>query len=149
MFSSIDWANLGNDWRRDLMIFLDSSYFIELMDEKNRNYRNDIKIGDYITDLNESTVINTTVLVETLNRTVGTQEVVKQLHDNLRAENIVIQLTDEDYLDSLKINGWLDNSINYSDCTIIKTMMTMGITKIVTFDNDFEKINGFSVISKI
>ena len=99
--------------------------------------------------LNESTVINTTVLVETLNRTVGTQEVVKQLHDNLRAENMVIQLTDEDYLDSLKINGWLDNSINYSDCTIIKTMMTMGITKIVTFDNDFEKINGFNVISKI
>lgn len=52
------------------MIFLDSSYFIELMDEKNRNYRNALKIGEYIADLNESTVINTTVLVETLNRTV-------------------------------------------------------------------------------
>ena len=89
------------------------------------------------------------VLVETLNRSVGKKDDVKQLWDDLHVNNIVIQLSDEDYLKSLEINGWFNNSINYSDCTIIQTMMSMGINRIVSFDGGFKKIGKYDVISAI
>lgn len=60
---------------------------------------------------------------------------------------MVVNLTRDDYLKSLDINCWFGNSINYSDCTIINTMFSMGITKIATFDDDFDKIDGFDIIS--
>lgn len=108
-----------------------------------------MKIKEYIEDLNETTVINTTVLVETLNKSVGTNDEIKKLYKDLHNKNQEIQLTDKDYLKSLEINSWYGNSINYSDCTIIKTMMDMHINNIVSFDNAFKKINSFNVITCI
>ncbi len=66
--------------------------------------------------MNETTVINTTVLVETLNRAVGIEYNVKNLYNHLQDENVVVQLTEKDYIQSLEINGWFGSSINYSDC---------------------------------
>ena len=94
------------------MIFLDSGYFIGLMDKKDDNHEDAIEIENYLNYADESTVVNTTVLVETLNRSVGKKDDVKQLWDDLHVNNIVIQLSDEDYLKSLEINGWFNNSIN-------------------------------------
>ena len=33
-------------------------------------------------------------------------------------------------------------SVNYSDCTILKTMMDNNVSVVVSFDSDFDKING-------
>jgi predicted nucleic acid-binding protein len=99
--------------------------------------------------LNETTVINTTVLVETLNRSVKIGDNLRNLYDGMYDENMVVQLTDRDYLKSLEINAWFGNSINYSDCTIINTMMAMGITRIVSFDDGFKKAGQYDVISCI
>ena len=91
-------------------------------------------------------MINTTVLVETLNRVTGSYDIVKKVHDDLHAKNKVVQLTDEDYEQSLEVSAWFGNSINYSDCTILNTMMGMGIDTIVSFDSDFRKIDILDVI---
>lgn len=131
------------------MYFLDTCYFKGLMDSKDKNHKDALKIEDYLIGSNEKTVINTTVLVETLNWSVGTRDDVKKLYGDLHENNQVIQLTGHDYLKSLEINGWFDNSINYSDCTILRTMFAMGISKIVSFDNDFKKIDALSVISSM
>lgn len=131
------------------MIFLDTCYFKGIMDKKDVHHKDALKINKCLDNLDETTVINTTVLVETLNWSVGTNDVVKDLYHDLHAKNQVIQLTGKDYLKSLEINGWYGNSINYSDCTIINTMMDMGINQIVSFYSDFEKIKAFNVISSI
>lgn len=128
------------------MIFLDSGYFKALKDDTDYNHDESLKIESYLTDSNETTVINTTVLVETLNRVSGSYDVVKQVYNELYSKNQVIQLTDKDYLNSLEINAWFGNSINYSDCTILNTMMAMGIDTIVSFDSDFKKIDVLDVI---
>lgn len=128
------------------MIFLDSGYFKALKDDTDYNHDESLKIESYLTDSNETTVINTTVLVETLNRVSGSYDVVKQVYNELYSKNQVIQLTDKDYLNSLEINAWVGNSINYSDCTILNTMMAMGIDTIVSFDSDFKKIDVLDVI---
>lgn len=131
------------------MIFLDTCYFKALMDDADLHHDDALRIENYIDDFNENTVINTTVLVETLNWSVGTDDNVEYLYNDLNSQNHVVQLTDEDYLKSVMINGWYGNSINYSDYTIITTMMNMGIHRIVSFDGDFKKIKGYQVISSI
>lgn len=131
------------------MIFTDTGYYIGLLDEKDSHHEESIKIRDKLQEYNETTVINTTVLVETLNQSVGTCDNVEELYENLKEENEVIPLTKQDYLKSLEINGWYGNTLNYSDCTIVKTMMNMGITKIVSFDGCFKKIGKYEVISMV
>lgn len=130
------------------MIFLDTGYFKGLIDEKDVHHETALNIKDYLNYSNETTVINTTVLVETLNKTKGIEN-INGIYDEINSENQIIPLTREDYLKSLMINGWYMNSINYSDCTIINTMMKLKIRKIVSFDRGFEKIKGYHVISNI
>ncbi|WP_407421513.1 PIN domain-containing protein [Methanobrevibacter sp.] len=131
------------------MIFLDSGYFKGLMNYKDAHHNDSLKIQEYLNNSNETTVINTTVLVETLNNTVKTNILAKDMFNVLYSQNQIIQLTYEDYLKSLEVNMWYGNSINYGDCTIINTMINMSIIDIVTFDSDFEKVNGFNIISSI
>ena len=73
------------------MIFLDSGYFKALNDDKDLNHEESLKIESYLECSNEITVINTTVLVETLNRVSGSYDVVKQVHNELYTKNQVIQ----------------------------------------------------------
>lgn len=37
-------------------------------------------------------------------------------------------------------------SINFSDCTIVNSMIKHSITRIVSFDSDFDKIGAFERI---
>ena len=132
------------------MIFLDTSYYKGLLDKKDIHHKDSLKISEYLNEsTNEITVINTTVLVETLNWIAGTRDVVRNIFDSILEDNKMIYLTPEDYLKSLEINGWYDNSINYSDCTILNTMMNLGIRKIVSFDSDFKKLKKYNVISSL
>lgn len=131
------------------MIFLDTGYFRGLLDSRDAHHNDSLEIKEFIDNFNETTVINSTVLFETLNRSVGFEDNIKCLYDDLCDDNVVIPLTDEDYLHSLEVNRWFGNTINYNDCTIIHTMMDMGIQRIVSFDNSFKKIQEYEVISSL
>ena len=128
------------------MIFLDTGYFKGLFDKKDAHHANALKIKDYLDDSNETTVINTTVLVETLNRSFKTRIPVDEVYDDLYSENHVVELTNKDYLKAIGVSIWFGYSINYSDCTILNTMVELGINEIVSFDGAFKKIKGCSVI---
>ena len=128
------------------MIFLDTGYFKGILDSKDNHHKEALKIEDYLKNSNETTVINTTVLVETLNWFVGTNNDVEELFNDLKRKNRLICLTNEDYLNSLELNRWLNNSLNYSDCTIFNTMVDWGIRKIVSFDEGFRNIGSLHVI---
>ncbi|MBQ2635258.1 MAG: PIN domain-containing protein, partial [Methanobrevibacter sp.] len=54
----------------------------------------------------------------------------------------VVFLTSEDYNESLKLFKYYNLSVNYSDCTILKTMMDNNVSVVVSFDSDFDKIKG-------
>ena len=79
------------------MIFLDTGYFKALYDEKDPHHNASLKIKDYINEHKETTVINTTVMVETLNRAKGPHDIVEKIYDDLHDKNQVIELTDDDY----------------------------------------------------
>ena len=97
---------------------------------------------------NESTLINSTVILEILNN------LNKKRYENVRQEvlNLLYQmdnihyLTEEDYNNSLNLCKHYNFSVNYSDCTIIKTMEKYNVNIVLSFDGDFDKVNGINRI---
>ena len=63
---------------------------------------------------------------------------------NNACENVF--LSNDDYLNAMKICDYYNNSINYSDCLILITMQNKGISKIVSFDDGFKKVNNLTII---
>ena len=87
------------------MIFLDSSYLKGLINADDSFHQKALSVSDFIDDLNEMTVINTTVIVETLNWSVKTNTFANRIYDDLKEENRVIKLTHDDYLTLLCKNS--------------------------------------------
>lgn len=126
------------------MIFIDSSYYIARLLVDDKYHRRAKEIENH---LNEKKIINSTVLTETLNAfTRCGGKSVKDLFNVLTEMNEVVYLSPSDYQEAADIFNYYDSSINYSDCTVLQSMQNLGITKIVSFDEDFSKIRGLSVI---
>lgn len=128
------------------MIFLDSSYIKGLI-LKNDDYNHlSKKIKPYLK--HEAKVINTTVLVEVLNaiKVNNYNQDLNELISSLVNLDIFDFLLMDDYEKSLEWFNYFDRNINFSDCTIINTMINLKINKIVSFDSDFDKIRGFEWI---
>lgn len=128
------------------MIFLDSSYIKGLILKKDKYNHLSKKIKPLIK--NETKVINVTVLVEVLNAVKKTnyEGDIEELLGCLLDLDIFDFLDVSDYEDSMKWFKYYDKSINFSDCTIINTMINRKITKVASFDSDFDKVKGFSRI---
>lgn len=128
------------------MIFVDTSYLIALMNDKAKKHQEALTLLDSIE--NESTLINSTVLVEMTNN------LNKKRYESKRQEiiNLIYAMDKIDYLskqdfdDSFKLWKQYNHSVNYSDCTIVHTMHKHNVTNILSFDGDFGKINGINMI---
>ena len=85
---------------------------------------------------------------ETLNAFTGKGgKIGKDLFDVILEMFDIEYLSDDGYREAMDIYLGYDSAINYSDCTILATMFKNGINKIATFDSDFEKINGLSLLN--
>lgn len=126
------------------MIFIDSSYYIARLIEKDRFHKRSIELES---QLNEKRYINSTVLNETLNAfsSFGGAD-INDLFLYLNEMNEVIYLNENDFIESVNLSKYYDSSINFSDCTVLQSMQKLGINKIVSFDEDFYKIKGLTVI---
>lgn len=126
------------------MIFIDSSFLLALLLKSDINHNKALELGD---NFHENKMINTTVLTETLNafNAVGGKTGFS-LYENLKRMFEIDYLTINDYDESINIYLNYDSSINYSDCTILRSMQKNNIFKIATFDSHFKKVNGIEVI---
>ena len=127
------------------MIFVDTTFLIALLIKTDPLHEKALKIGGTI---HEKKVINNTVLNETLNAFTGKGgKAGKELYQVILEMFDIIYLDEKDYENAIDIYLNFNSSINYSDCTILSTMIENKINRIVTFDSDFNKINGIDVIS--
>lgn len=128
------------------MLFIDSCYIIALMNKKARKHEEALRLLPLIE--NESTLINSTVLLEILNN-LGKKRYESKRQDIidllLNMDNIYY-LNETDYAEALELCKYYGFSVNYSDCTIIKTMERYKINNIVSFDGDFDKVKGINRI---
>ena len=123
------------------MIFVDTSYLLALINPKDKFNKRAIELKKVLG--NEKRVINSSVLLEFANslRIYGGKksneiiQLIKRTH-----EIIYLNQEDYDYSEIIFLN--YDAKINFSDCTIIRTMEEEKISKIVSFDSDFDKIDG-------
>ena len=120
---------------------MDSSYLIGLIIDNDQHHTKAVELKPYLK--NEKKLINNTVLVETLNNikstnhSIDTDEIVNSI---LKLDSIEF-LTREDYFKSIELFNYYNQSINYSDCTILYTMQQYSLNTIVSFDSDFDKVN--------
>lgn len=128
------------------MLFIDTCYLLSLINVMETNHEKAVKLLEYIDE--EETLINSTVLIEMLNRLKKKryEKYRNTIIDLIYNMDNIHYLTTEDYNKSLKTCKNYDFSINFSDCTILESMKQFNVTHIVSFDSDFDKANNIKRI---
>ena len=127
------------------MIFVDTTFLIALLIKTDPLHEKALEISETI---RERKVITNTVLNETLNAFTGKGgKAGKELYQVILEMFDIIYLDEKDYENAIDIYLNFNSSINYSDCTILSSMVKNKINRIVTFDSDFNKIKGINVIN--
>ena len=127
------------------MIFVDTSFLIALLIKTDSHHEKALKIAESI---HERKVINSTVMNETLNAFTGKGgKIGKELYQIIEEMFDIEYLNQSDYEHAMEIYLHFDSSINFSDCTILSTMIRNKIDKIISFDSDFEKVKGIKIIN--
>ena len=135
----------------NLMIFLDSSFILALFNKNEvKNHEKAKKLLENNPNLDKvPKAINSIVLNEVLNK-------LKKSYYNEKREQIIsfllnmdkiIFVSENDYKKAIKLYKKYDYSINYSDWLIILSMEKEGLTDILSFDNDFNKVKEINNIS--
>ena len=127
------------------MYFIDSSFLISLLTENEKNNQHSCEISE---NINEYRVINNIVLSETLNgiRRYEKRVDINKIYTIINEVMDIKYLKKSDYEEAVNIYSYYNGSINYSDCLILKTMQDNNINKILSYDDDFDKINGLQRI---
>lgn len=127
------------------MIFIDSSFLISLLTKKEKRNKNSVELSK---NINEHRIINNLVLSETLNgiRRYERRVNLKEIYEIINQVMEIDYLKKEDYIESVDIYHYYNGAINYSDCVILKNIQDRHINKILSYDDDFDKINGLKRI---
>ncbi|QGA80811.1 type II toxin-antitoxin system VapC family toxin [Candidatus Nanohalobium constans] len=125
--------------------FLDTSFLIAFFDsgdehhEKSRELMKEIK--------SEELVISDQIFSETVNTAfskVG-YKTARDCSRYLRKSQIkIMYLNEPGFQKACKL--FRENEISFTDCSIISAMNLLGIEKLATFDNDFEKFQKTEII---
>jgi predicted nucleic acid-binding protein len=127
------------------MIFVDSSFFIATVREKDRWHKDALKLAEKI---KEHLLISELIISESITM-VGSLEggkVGKILYEYF-LDNCKIEFINEEMLGrSMDTFLKYDGSISLADASSIEIMKKHEVKKIISFDSDFDKINGIDRI---
>ena len=100
-----------------------------------------LKIESIIED--ESKLINNAVFNEVLNSlTPNNSDYTINDSIELLSSFDIDFLTSDDYDEAIESFKYYNHGINFSDCTILHTMVKNKVDTIVSFDKDFDKVKG-------
>ena len=131
------------------MIFVDTSFLVGLL---LTNDMNNSRANELINVIDgENLIINNTVLTETINflskcKKINQGHVIKDLIDIIINSCNIHFLSSNEYYTAIDLYLHFNGAINYSDCTILKSMESLGINKIVSFDSGFDLVSDISRI---
>ena len=106
-----------------------------------------MQIRDLVED--EAKMINNTVLNEVLNslKPKNYRLEVNYIINRLLSLQKIDYLNYDDYITSINIFKYYNQSLNFADCTILKSMFDNNVSQIISFDDDFEKIKGITTVN--
>ena len=127
------------------MIFVDASYIIALIVEKDQWHNDAVRLLEKLKS--EDKIITEPMIIESLNLIgschggkVGVK-VFKYIKDNF-----TIFKSDTLLEESLRYYLKFDGTLSLADCTAIHAMKENNIFEILSFDDDFDKVEGIARI---
>ena len=130
------------------MIILDSSYFIGLIDQRDKWHKNAVNLKDYIDK--EKKIVTDLIISEVLT-VIGKRKGGKEGHILYQyfKDNCKILFSSEECIDNaeiiyLKFNG----KLSLADSLSIHYMNDLSIHTIVSFDSDFDKVDNIMRVSE-
>ena len=123
------------------MIFVDASYLIALIVEKDKWHDNAVKLLEKLKS--EDKIITEAMIIESLNL-IGSCHGGKVGYMTFKyiKDNFTIFKSDTLLEESLRYYLKFDGKLSLADCTAIHTMKENNIYEILSFDNDFDKVDG-------
>ncbi len=123
------------------MIFVDASYLIALIVEKDQWHNDAVKLLEKLKS--EDKIITEAMIIESLNL-IGSCHggKVGYLTFKYVKDNFTIFKSDTLLEESLRYYLKFDGTLSLADCTAIHTMKENGIHEILSFDDDFDKVDG-------
>jgi len=134
------------------MIFLDSSYLVSLEIDTDINHEKAVQLNKEIAKgkfgrLFISDYIFDETLTVTLRKTKKLSKAVL-VGNSIFAFAEIKPVSEEIFTDSWNFfKNQKSTKLSFTDCTTVMLMQSNGIKNIVTFDEDFKKIETFNVIS--
>jgi predicted nucleic acid-binding protein len=127
------------------LIFIDSGFLIALFIDKDQWHNNAINLIANIDKLTKKDKILSNLIIEEIitmiGSLVGAKEAVETynyIHDNYTIFNENKDLYDKSIMTFLKY----DATLSLTDSTKVEIMKELGIHEIISFDSDFDKVNG-------
>ena len=123
------------------MIFVDASYLIALIVEKDQWHNDAVKQLEKLKS--EDKMITEAMIIESLNM-IGSCHGGKVGYMTFKyiKDNFTIFKSDTLLEESLRYYLQFNGTLSLADCTAIHTMKENGIYEILSFDDDFDKVDG-------
>ncbi|NOR47285.1 MAG: PIN domain-containing protein [Methanosarcinaceae archaeon] len=131
------------------MIFLDSSYYIAIVDKRDQWHQKALELSNYFEnkDIVVSSFIISEVLTEIGNRSSG--KVAYNLFNYFEDSCRVVQIDKDLLIESVDVFLKYDGTLSLADASSIVIMNNMKISEIVSFDSDFDKVDNLNRIHKL
>ena len=123
------------------MIFVDSSYLIALIVEKDQWHNDAVRLLEKLKS--EDKIITEAIIIESLNL-IGSCHGGKVGYMTFKyiKDNFTIFKSDTLLEESLRYYLKFDGTLSLADCTAIHTLKENNMHEILSFDDDFDKVDG-------
>ena len=123
------------------MIYVDASFIIALVIEKDQWHQRALELLPKLKS--EDKFITEAMIIESLNL-IGSCLGGKVGYSIFKyiADNFTIYKSETLIEESMHFFLKYDGTLSLADCTAIHTMKELGITEILSFDDDFDKVDG-------
>ena len=131
------------------MIFIDSSYFIAIVDKRDQWHQKALELSNYLEnkDIVVSSFIISEVLTEIGNRSGG--KVAYNLYNYFEDSCRIVHIDKDLLIESVDVFLKYDGTLSLADASSIVIMNNMKINEIVSFDSDFDKVDTLNRIHKL
>lgn len=129
--------------------FVDSSYIIALIKEDDSLHNKALKFLD-ILDSNEC-YINKLILSEVIT-VIGNKTDLKTASETYNILNSTFNMINDCYIKNFNEKTMLyyekfNTKLSFTDCSIITCMESENIKNLISFDNEFKKVNSINLIN--
>ncbi|MDR1721565.1 MAG: PIN domain-containing protein [Methanobrevibacter sp.] len=123
------------------MILIDSNFFINLLDERDRNHKQAKKILEKIS--NKEKIVTDGVILETITLagSLFGGKIATELYHNI-VDNYKVHQTFHLFNKAMITHLKYDGTLSLVDTLLIETMKELNIYEIVSFDSDFDNKKG-------